>query len=127
VKFRRTKWFLALLAAVLNLGGGPMAWAQALGAAAACHENTALEAAMGPAESADHCATHAVPPSEAPAPDAEAPPCCDGGSCDCAALSLLMPPFAKADRLPPMPLLVFNDPKALPTAPLDDSLRPPIR
>jgi hypothetical protein len=104
----RAKWFFAVLAVILNLGGGPMAWAHLAPAEqteGGCHEQQAA-----PAEP-----THEMP-------------CCDASSCECATppAPLAVTLDAPADlrhstlRAPPVTRLIAPDP-------LDDTLRPPIR
>ncbi len=106
---------MTVLALVLNLGGGPMAWAHL--APAAHHESAASQM---PAD----CAEHAQPDHSKPGPPM---PCCEG-SCECAAppappvMSLDSPADARHDTLLSSPVARLVAPE-----PLDDPLRPPIR
>lgn len=114
MKSRRARWSIALLAVLLNLGGGPVAWAHWLEAAAP--QDTAMP---------EECAAHATPTDAMPDPGAM--PCCEGGECNCAAppaMAAIAP--ATLAVLPATPPRSFDIP-ALPPHPLDDSLRPPIR
>lgn len=107
MRSRRVKWSIAVLAVLLNLGGGPMVWAHALGGVAA---------AETPACHAD--------PDHTPAPASH--PCCDGGGCSCAvpALSVaLLPSTTLASRVES---IAVSNTSALPARPIDDTLRPPI-
>jgi hypothetical protein len=121
---RRAK-VCCVLAFLVNVGGGPAAWAQLAGNAK-CH---AMELPVATETSPD-CHEHdkAIEPSESDKHVADVPSCCDDGSCTCV-LSHTVFYFAfvgQSARLAPAPLPEM----ALPSAPLpviDDSLRPPIR
>jgi hypothetical protein len=120
---RRAKWFLTVLAALVNLGGGPMAWAH-LAASGKCHESVPPAVQMSPDCPQHHSGAH--PNKEHP----QAPhslPCCDGGSCACAA-----PPSISASVSLPQSsqVVIVSTPEprltAAPSTILDDALRPPI-
>ena len=119
IRNRRNRLWAMALAVVVNLGGGPMAWAH-LSGAGNCHESSAAVTQM-PADcpehqiaKRDHSPSHTMP-------------CCDGGSCVCAAppappvFAFLAPADLRHESLPAVAIdLVAPNP-------LDDSLRPPIR
>jgi len=113
----RSRLAMVLIAALLNVAGSPMAWANLLGGAA-----TETASHQGLAES---CHGQAQAPDQPSAPDSM--PCCDGGGCYCAAPALSVPIVAATTRLPHPGVSAPFDPSALPANPLDDSLRPPIR
>jgi hypothetical protein len=113
----RSRLAVLLIAALLNVAGSPMAWANLLGGAAA--ETATHE------ELADGCHGQAQATDQLPAPDSM--PCCDGGGCYCAAPALPMPIVPQTTRLPHQGVSAAFDTSALPANPLDDSLRPPIR
>jgi hypothetical protein len=124
MRTRKPTWLLCLLAAVLNLGGGPMAWAQAVPT-----DTSASEAAPA-AEMAPDCHPHSSAGADAadePADD-RSPPCCETGSCAC-----VVPHGGPvADSLPltgdsvsgPVCSAARRD---VPSTIIDDALRPPIR
>lgn len=121
MRIRRSQWLLCLLA-VLNLGGGPMTWAQASGQRD-CHETLPEVLIEASPDCAGHATAETVKDSER-----SAPACCEDGSCDCA-VSHTLSPFDL--RLAGWHA-VFDEPSELrllsiPTVVLDDSLRPPIR
>jgi hypothetical protein len=107
---------LILLAILLNISGGPLAFAHS-GMLDGDHS-----AAQMPAE---HCAGHDSQPADDP-PPAELP-CCAGGHCACPAVSVFLPSsvptlvrfarFMRADDL-----RLGEPPAATPS----DPLRPPI-
>jgi hypothetical protein len=121
MRTKRAKWFLTVLAALLNLGGGPMAWAH-LAAAGSCHESGMPAVQMSPDCPQHHTSTQ---PDRPLAPHSL--PCCNGGSCACAA-----PPSIPASAFLPQlsQVVVASTPElSLTRAPatiLDDALRPPI-
>jgi hypothetical protein len=111
---RNLRSFLVVLAALLNLGSAPMAFAHA------DHESTAPQ-------TSEHCAGHdsQAAGGDVPAEDSDEP-CCAGGHCACSALTVFMPAsapaltvyvrFLRTDlRLPEPPAISLSDP-----------LRPPI-
>lgn len=102
----RVKWVVALIAVLLNLGTGPMAWADL------------------PAPATENCHDAAQSPNPS-APDPM--PCCDDGGCHCVAPALSVPIPAVTTRLSLQRIRGAIDTSALPANPLDDSLRPPIR
>jgi hypothetical protein len=119
VRSIRSKWLMCVLSLAVNLGGGPMAWAQLAGAHGS-HDASPTAMPM-PADCAEHVRTdHSKP--------AHPMPCCDTGSCECAAppappaMTLEAPADLRHDTFlaPPVARLVSPDP-------LDDTLRPPIR
>jgi len=120
---RKSRLWAITLALVLNVGGGPMAWAQ-LASGGHCH------AAPVPARqtrAAADCPEHHAAQSASESKPAHPLPCCDGGSCACAAppAPLAGPWIAPADarhdtsNTAPISRRVSSDP-------LDDTLRPPI-
>jgi hypothetical protein len=124
MRTRKATWLLCLLAAVLNLGGGPMSWAQA-----ATADSAATEAAPGD-ERAPACHQHsgsggdgAKEPS-----DTRLPPCCETGSCACVAPH--GGPVGSSLSLSPGPVsgpacsVAHRD---VPSTVIDDALPPPIR
>ena len=116
----RAKGLVAIVAVLLNLFGSPMAWAQVPGDAARSDTASAMQTAS------EDCHGHARSAAEqSPAPDSM--PCCDDGSCHCAAATVTMPMVTMPMRLPQPTVTCLLDTSALPANPLDDSLRPPIR
>jgi hypothetical protein len=121
---RKLKWLLCVIAAVLNLGGGPMAWARA---AADSHPPEVT----GAAETfLPDCHQHAASAEDAPAEpaDSRTPTCCETGSCACAvAQGAPAPAFLSecTDAMsgPASGFMLWDFPSTLP----DDALRPPIR
>jgi hypothetical protein len=115
MRSRRARWFFAVLALAVNLGGGPMAWAH-LAPAAHSQETSAPAPPM-------NAGCH-----EQQTDSATSMPCCDGGACECAtppaplAVTLDAPTDLRHDalRAPRVTRLIAPDP-------LDDTLRPPIR
>jgi hypothetical protein len=101
-----------MLALMLNVLGSPMAWGQWLGADAPVRA-AAMTSGM---ESACHG-------EEAPTPMS----CCESGDCTCAAPALLVLLTVQPTRSSPASLGAPRDLSALPSRPLDDALRPPIR
>jgi hypothetical protein len=122
MRTRRSQWLLCLLAAVLNLGGGPMAWAQATGQSD-CHD----AGRQSVSETSPDCAGHSL--AESPGdPVRDAPACCENGSCDCAVSHTP----SLVDVRPERWQAIFGKPsechpRNLPSVVIDDSLRPPIR
>ena len=116
VKSRRSRWTLAVLAVMLNLGGGPVAWAHWL-------DGATTQAATMPGE----CHEHAGAPSPGDTTDPGTLPCCEGGDCNCAAPPAVaaMPTLIET-RVPHIARPATPDSSALPPEPLDDDLRPPI-
>ncbi|HTU65186.1 MAG TPA: hypothetical protein VMF52_04515 [Steroidobacteraceae bacterium] len=125
MRTRRGKWTFILVALITNLGGGPMAWAHL--ASGHCHESMAPGAMPAAMDMPADCAEHGAASSREKSPTGSLP-CCDGGTCACAA-----PPAPLS-----MPLLAPTDLRhdtfdaSSPVArvapdPLDDTLRPPIR
>jgi len=116
---RRARWSIAIVAALLNIAGSPMAWANLLG------ETRVPEAAAAQPEGEScHGQTQN---GHLPATAPDSMPCCDGGSCYCAAPALSMPTLPSTTRLPHLGVSALCDSSTLPANPLDDSLRPPIR
>ena len=116
---RRARWSVAIVAALLNFAGSPMAWAQLLG-------GTQVPEPASLQPDGDNCHGHAQDldqPSTAPG----SMPCCDGGGCYCAAPALSVPTVSETTHLPHLGVSALFDSSALPANPLDDSLRPPIR
>ena len=124
MRSQRSKWFLAVLAVLVNLGGGPMAWAHLLGAEK-CHEASTPAVSPMPADCPEHRGSGAPGHEKAPAPHGM--PCCDGGSCTCAvphsmpAALFLVQSFEIG--IAPTPAL---SPETVPSTIIDDALRPPI-
>jgi hypothetical protein len=117
VKSRPSRWILAVLAVMINLGGGPVAWAHWL-------DGAATEAAAMPGE----CHEHAGAPANGDTPDPGTMPCCQGGDCHCAAPPAVAAiPTPVETRVPHVARPVMLDTSAMPPDPLDDDLRPPIR
>lgn len=122
MRSRRAQWTFILLAVITNFGGGPMAWAHLAGSGH-CHTSPAPVMEM-PAGCADHQTAHHAPDSRPSNPL----PCCDGGSCACAAppapltMSLIAPTDLRHDTV--LATLVYRDAAPVPS---DDTLRPPIR
>jgi hypothetical protein len=122
MRLRRSQWLLCLLAAVLNLGGGPMTWARASGQPD-CHDaGRESQSEMSP-----DCAGHA-PPESPSGPERDGPACCENGSCDCAVSHTLSPFDTRLEGWQ----TIFEEPSEfhpgnLPSVVIDDSLRPPIR
>lgn len=115
VRARRVVMVLACLVYAL---GSPMAWAQWM------DTNPAGQAASH--ADLDGAPCHDAPAAgESSAPDSM--PCCDDGSCTCAApaLSVYLSPGAPA-RLR-TPFIAPFDTSTMPARPLDDTLKPPIR
>jgi hypothetical protein len=116
MRSKRAKWSFCVLAVLLNLGGGPMAWAHAF-AGGKCHESQAPAAMTTSQDCPQH---HAGKP-------AHSLPCCEGGSCACtiahsiATTALVARPLAAIEADTPELRL-----SAAPSAFIDDSLRPPI-
>src|SRR6185369_18059674 len=77
---RRARWSFILLALLTNLGGGPMAWAHLATSGGHCH--TLRAPSSVPAAPDCHG-------QQSPARDHASPihslPCCEGGTCACAA------------------------------------------
>jgi hypothetical protein len=115
-KTRTLRWVVTL-AFFLNVLGSPMAWAQVFDSPVD-HGNATQ---MAPSCHGEGAAST----GDTPAP--ESPPCCDGGSCTCAASALSVYFATDASRMPHPPFSARHEPAALPAHPLDDTLRPPIR
>jgi hypothetical protein len=111
---RNLNIFLVVLAALLNLGSGPIALAHA-------------DLDPVPPQSSEHCAGHESQSEggDVPADDSDEP-CCAAGHCACSAATVFMPAsapalvhfvrFLRTDlRLPEPPAISLSDP-----------LRPPI-
>jgi hypothetical protein len=111
---RNLRRFLVVLAVLLNLGSGPIAFAHAAPDSAA-------------PQASEHCAGHdsQAAGGEVPTGDSDEP-CCAGGHCACSAVTIFMPAgapalayfvrFLRTDlRLPEPPATAASDP-----------LRPPI-
>jgi hypothetical protein len=101
-----------MLAVLLQVLGSPMAWSHWLAAdlPTAGHVST-------------DTGTAACHGDETPAPMS----CCEGGDCTCAAPALLVIVTAQPVNAGPVLLDAPLDTSALPSRPLDDALRPPIR
>lgn len=118
----RAKWSFILIAVITNLGGGPMAWAHLAASGGHCH-SAPVPVVQSPADCHDHQA-----PARKHARPGHPLPCCDGGSCACAA-----PPAPLAGSLAAPADLRHDDALAprftrgAAADPLDDTLRPPIR
>jgi hypothetical protein len=112
---RRRPVIAAVLALLLNLGGGPMAWAQ-------------LAPADSDAAPAVPCPMHEASASvDAGTAHAALPSCCAAGGCACAALPV--PPIVPALQAPFMIAIAALVPPGrglAPSALLADPLRPPI-
>jgi hypothetical protein len=111
---------MTVLALILNLGGGPMAWAHLSGSGG--HVSASGPELQMPA----NCEMHTHANRDDPAP-AQPHPCCAAGSCECAtppappAFTFVAPAGLRHESPPSFAVdLVAPDP-------LDDSLRPPIR
>jgi hypothetical protein len=119
---RKSRSFrLALaLALLLNVPGSPMAWSEWLGAGTMSH---GMDTRMESAPCHDQESAHEGEPATAPAPM----PCCDSGSCTCAAPALFIYVAATITRAPHPPFVAATDTSMLPANLLDDTLRPPIR
>jgi hypothetical protein len=115
-KTRSIKW-VVMLAFILNVLGGPMAWAQVFDA----QGDQGKAAQSAPACHGENAAT----PDNSPDPDL--PPCCDEGGCTCVAPALSIYFAVDAARVPHPPFSAPYEPAGLPAHPLDDTLRPPIR
>ena len=109
------RWIVTL-AFLLNVLGSPMAWAQVFDS-----QVHGAATGMAPTCHGDGAASQGDPAT----PDL--PPCCEGGSCTCAAPALFIYFVAGTTRLPHPPFSAPYEPAALPAHPLDDKLRPPIR
>jgi hypothetical protein len=120
VKRRRATRLAVVLAFLLNVGGGPMAWAHWLGG---CDGHVAVSAPPTAAQSAD-CPEHAARDS-APAPGSM--PCCNGGACSSAAPALAIVAASVWTRVALVSPVAPVDTPSLPTRIPDDTLRPPIR
>jgi hypothetical protein len=117
MKIRRSRWTLAVLAVMLNLGGGPVAWAHWL-------DGAATSAAALPGE----CHEHDGAPATGDMPDPGSMPCCERGDCNCAAPPAVAAlPILVETRVPHVANPATPATAALPPDPLDDDLRPPIR
>lgn len=121
---RQTRLWAVTLALVLNVGGGPMAWAH-LAAGGHCHAAPAsVQQVQAPADCPEHHAANGSPDSS----PAHPLPCCDGGSCACAAppappaALVIAPADLRHDTSSPAPIA-----RRASSDPLDDTLRPPIR
>ena len=118
---RRTRWFFIALALITNLGGGPMAWAN-LATSGHCHGIPAPVV-----KSATDCPEHQAASGQQDPGPAQPLPCCDGGSCACAAppapftLTLIAPTDLRHDTVH-APV----DTRSAAADLLDDTLRPPI-
>jgi hypothetical protein len=124
MRTRKATWLLCLLAAVLNLGGGPMAWAQAASA------DSAETGAAPAAEMAPDCHQHsssAGDGAEEPR-DTRLPPCCETGSCACVVPhgGPVMSSLSLTDGPASEPVCAVAD-RGAPSTVIDDALRPPIR
>lgn len=115
-RLRSLRYVLALVL-VLNAFGSSMAWAHFLGGGP--------DSQPAAAEMAPGC--HDADTSTSSHSDPGGMPCCDDGSCTCAAAALLTCGSPTAAHLPPATSMAPADTPALPTHPLDDTLRPPIR
>lgn len=128
MRYRKATWLLCLLAAVLNLGGGPMAWARAAAPEAATAE--AVNGKTPVAAMSPDCHQHAYSGQDAPAQpaDSQTPPCCETGSCACVA-----PHGGPMTMAVPLSADVVHGgvtgatPHDVPSTVIDDALRPPIR
>lgn len=120
---KRAKWFMTVLAVMLSLGGGPMAWAHLAGAAK-CHESTPTTVQMAP-----DCPLHHLtkPSGDRHSPAPHTLPCCAGGSCVCGA-PFSMP--ASASFVQTSAIVIESTSErpvaAAPSTIIDDTLRPPI-
>jgi hypothetical protein len=119
VKQTRSFRIALALAFVLNVAGSPMAWAHVLGAAfQGAH---APAAAMAPA-----CHGHEAPAPADHGQGSPSLPCCAGGACTCAAPALGALDVPRAVRLPQPSFSAPVAAVALPSQPIEDTLRPPI-
>jgi hypothetical protein len=118
VKSRRARNTVALLALILNLGGGPAAWGHWLDAA----ESPSPYGSM-PAE----CHGSAAGPATGDTSPASLP-CCAAGECHCAAPPAVATIETQVEwSAPARASDPARDTSSMPPAPLDDDLRPPIR
>jgi len=120
---RTTRLWAVTLALVLNVGGGPMAWAH-LAAGGHCHSTPG---SVPEAQAATDCPEHRTGAHERAQPG-HALACCDGGSCACAAPPV---PLSSSLSAPADPrhdtAIAMLDARHVAPDPLDDPLRPPIR
>ena len=120
---KRLKWFMTVLAVLINLGGGPMAWAHLAGAAK-CHGEAAVTVQMSP-DCPGHHESKSTGDRYAPGPHALS--CCADVSCACGAPSSMLASVSFVQSS----TIIIESSSAPPTtaAPstfIDDALRPPI-
>jgi hypothetical protein len=124
MRSKRAKWLLIVFATLVNVGGGPMAWARSMGAGN-CHESSTPAVSPMPADCPEHHGGTAPNNEKPPAP--RDMPCCDGGSCACAAPSSISASEFLVDYFE---VAIASSPKppftAAPSTIIDDALRPPI-
>jgi hypothetical protein len=120
MRFTRRKGLVVAFALLMNLGGGPMAWAHLLGAGNSCHSPAPVHET--PVDCPGH---HAQAPADS-APQPQAPPCCQGGHCACATPALSLTVLSPSARLPHESPQALSTGK-LPASPFENALRPPIR
>lgn len=117
----RVKWTISAIAVLLNVLGSPMAWAQWL------ETDSGGQAAYSPEIESAPCHGHEASAADELASAPGSMPCCEGGSCTCAAPALFIYLAPHLSRAPHPPFIAPFDTSALPAHPFDDTLRPPIR
>jgi hypothetical protein len=119
----RARWSFILIAVITNLGGGPMAWAHLAANGGHCH----VLPAPTVQQSSNDCPEHQAAAREHARP-APSLPCCDGGSCACAAPPApVTPSLGEPGELRHDTAIAPLPSRDAAPDPLDDSLRPPIR
>jgi hypothetical protein len=105
--------FLVVIAALLNLGSAPMAFAHA-------------DPGQAAPPTSEHCAGHDSQAAGGDVPEDSDEPCCAGGHCACSAATVLMPACSPA--LTHFVRFLRNDLRLSepPSISLTDPLRPPI-
>src|SRR4026207_2442937 len=78
----RSRWLMTALALIVNLGGGPMAWAHLSGSGG--HHSESSPALQMPANCERHPLARREHQPAAPPRRPPPPPGCAAGSCDCA-------------------------------------------
>jgi hypothetical protein len=129
MRSKRSKWFMTVLAVLLNFGGGPMAWAHLAGGAK-CHESAPAPApAPAAVQMSPDCPQHhpSSTSGDRHAPAPHALPCCGGSSCACGAPTSL--PVSVSFILSTAFVIESTPERSVAAAPstfIDDALRPPI-